>query len=74
MRQTSEKLPFEQMNNEQLLEEKISMQKALLYLESLHGRPSSKEDRDLVRPFYDKYRTLKRLLAKATLVSLIIFN
>ncbi|KAJ8960870.1 hypothetical protein NQ318_020169 [Aromia moschata] len=33
-------------------------------LESIHGRPNNKEDRDLVRPYYDRYRTLKRMVAK----------
>lgn len=56
------------MSNEQLMDEKIAMQKALLYLESLHGRPTNKEDRDLVRPLYDKYRSLKRLISKTVLV------
>lgn len=51
------------------MNEKIAMQKALLYLESLHGRPTSREDRDLVRPLYDKYRSLKRLISKTALVS-----
>lgn len=56
---------YEELSLEQVLEEKTAMQKALLYLESLHGRPSAKEERDLVRPLYDKYRTLKRLISKA---------
>lgn len=59
------------MNHEQLMEEKVAMQKALLFLESLHGRPSNREDRDLVRPLYDKYRTLKRMIAKTQLVSIV---
>lgn len=31
--------------------------------------PVSKEDRTVVRPLYDKYRTLKRLLIRAGVVS-----
>lgn len=57
---------LEQMTNEQLVEEKIAVQKALLHLESMHGRPSNKEDRDLVRPIYDRYRQLKRLVRLTT--------
>ncbi|CAG9825209.1 unnamed protein product [Phaedon cochleariae] len=55
---------IEEMSSEQLVEEKVAIQKALLFLESVHGRPIKKEDRDLVRPFYDRYRTLKRLVNK----------
>ncbi|XP_076255625.1 protein FAM13A [Rhynchophorus ferrugineus] len=55
---------IETMTPEQLLEEKIAVQKALLFLESIHGRPQAKEDRDIVRPFYDRYRILKRMVAK----------
>lgn len=55
---------IENMTGEQLVEEKIAMQKALLFLESIHGRPQNKEDRDIVRPFYDRYRILKRMVSK----------
>nr|XP_022914452.1 protein FAM13A isoform X1 [Onthophagus taurus] len=57
---------IEQMSNEQLVEEKIAVQKALLHLESMHGRPTNKEDRDLVRPIYDRYRQLKRMVRLTT--------
>lgn len=57
------------MTSEQLMDEKVAIQKALLYLESIHGRPNSREDRDIVRPFYDRYRTLKRMVAKISIVS-----
>lgn len=59
----------EEMTNEQILDEKVAMQKTLLYLESVYGRPSNKEDRDLVRPLYDQYRNLKRILLKVQLLS-----
>lgn len=67
---------METMTSEQLLEEKIAVQKALLFLESVHGRPQAKEDRDIVRPFYDRYRILKRMVAKVSVVSnnIIRFN
>lgn len=55
---------LETMTSEQLMDEKVAMQKALLFLESIHGRPQIKQDRDLVRPFYDRYRILKRMVAK----------
>ncbi|XP_050307394.1 protein FAM13A [Anthonomus grandis grandis] len=59
-------LCLEEMTAEQLIEEKIATQKALLFLESVHGRPQSKQDRDIVRPFYDRYRMLKRMVAKVS--------
>lgn len=52
------------MTSEQLMDEKVVIQKALLYLESIHGRPNTREDRDMARPFYDRYRTLKRMVSK----------
>ncbi|XP_071105558.1 protein FAM13A-like isoform X4 [Haliotis cracherodii] len=54
------------MSYEQVLEEKLAVQKALLHFESIHGRPSSKIEKDLMRPLYDRYRSIKRLLAKPT--------
>ncbi|RZC40548.1 hypothetical protein BDFB_008217 [Asbolus verrucosus] len=55
---------LEQMSSEELTEEKTAVQKALLYLESIHGRPDNKEDRNMARPIYDRYRTLKRMISK----------
>lgn len=62
----------EELSNDQLLEEKTAVQKALLYLESVHGRPSNKEDKDAARPLYDRYRLLKRSLARMNAVSNVI--
>lgn len=55
---------IEKMTPEELLEEKVALQKALLHLESMYGRPNNKDDRDVVRPLYDRYRNLKRTLAR----------
>lgn len=63
----SEKL--EELSGEALMDEKVAVQKALLHFEGIYGRPSSKEDRDLVRPLYDRYRTLKRMVARSGMVS-----
>lgn len=46
----------------QLIEEKTAIQRGLLYLESLFGRPNSREERDAARPLYDRYRAIKRLV------------
>lgn len=52
------------MTREQVLEEKLALQKALLRFESLHGRPSRRADRNLMRPLYDRYRSVKRLVGR----------
>lgn len=55
---------LEKMSCEELVQEKLAVQKALLYLESIHGRPDNKEDRNIARPIYDRYRMLKRIISK----------
>nr|KAF7427000.1 hypothetical protein H0235_006694 [Vespula pensylvanica] len=56
---------MEELTYEQLFDEKTAVQKALLHIENTFGRPVSKDDRCIVRPLYDRYRTLKRLLIRA---------
>ncbi|XP_064639103.1 protein FAM13A-like isoform X3 [Lineus longissimus] len=51
------------MDSAQVQEEKLAIQKALLYFESLHGRPSSKDEKELMRPLYDRYRNIKRIIS-----------
>lgn len=46
----------------QIGEEKVLVQKALLQLESKFGRPTSKIEKDIVRPLYHHYRSVKRAL------------
>lgn len=53
---------LDKLSMEQLLHEKTAVQKGLLYLEGMFGRPNSKEERDLARPLYDRYRQIKRML------------
>lgn len=64
---------MEDLDYEQLLDEKTAVQKALLHIENVFGRPVSKEDRTIVRPLYDRYRTLKRLLIRVGAVRTIDF-
>ncbi|XP_076365640.1 protein FAM13A-like isoform X2 [Tachypleus tridentatus] len=59
---------IEKMTKEQIMDEKIAIQKALLRFESIHGRPTPISDRELVRPLYDRYRTMKRLVTRYNLV------
>lgn len=57
------------MNKTEMQEEKTALQKALLYYESVHGRPTTREDRDLARPLYDRYRQVKRIVMRSSSVS-----
>lgn len=52
---------LKEMSHSQIAMEKTSLQKCLLYYEGLHGRPSSKQERTLMKPFYDRYRIVKQL-------------
>lgn len=54
---------------EQLVIEKTSVQHALLYFESLYGRPNNKDERDLARNLYERYRLLKRMVARSVQTS-----
>ncbi|XP_029306167.1 protein FAM13A-like isoform X2 [Cottoperca gobio] len=54
-----------EMSSFQMTMEKNSLQKCLLHFESLHGRPSTRLERTLMKPFYDRYRLLKQLLSSA---------
>ena len=58
------------MNTVEMQEEKTALQKALLYYESIHGRPTTREDRDLARPLYDRYRQVKRIVMRTSSVSI----
>ena len=49
----------DQLSWQQVLDEKLAVQRALLYVESIHGRPASLRHKDLLRPLYDRYRSLK---------------
>ncbi|XP_022080812.1 protein FAM13A-like isoform X2 [Acanthaster planci] len=55
------------MNKEQVQEEKTAIQKALLQMENKFGRPSTKETKELMKPLYDRYRNVKKLLVKLEL-------
>lgn len=51
------------MTRQQIRAEKMAMQKELLKFETDRGRPTAKWERDIMRDIYDRYRTVKRLLA-----------
>ena len=56
----------ERMSREEIMAEKVDTQKELLNFEEKHGRPVTKLEKDLMRPLYDHYRKVKRILTKIT--------
>uniref|UniRef100_A0A8C7XJT1 FAM13A-like domain-containing protein n=1 Tax=Oryzias sinensis TaxID=183150 RepID=A0A8C7XJT1_9TELE len=60
------------MTQAQMVLEKITLQKCLLYFESLHGRPGTKREKNLVKPLYDRYQMIKRLLCVSPIFSTIV--
>ncbi|XP_036916999.1 protein FAM13B isoform X6 [Sturnira hondurensis] len=59
------------MTKDHLVEEKTSLQKSLLYYESQHGRPVTKEERHIVKPLYDRYRLVKQMLTRASIIPVL---
>lgn len=60
---------LEELNAEQLIQEKTAVQRALLYLESLYGRPTTRDERDAARQLYNRYRVIKRLVNRSVSIS-----
>ncbi|XP_037319506.1 protein FAM13A-like [Pungitius pungitius] len=58
------------MTQAQMVLEKITLQKCLLYFESLHGRPAAMQ-KNLVKPLYDRYQMIKRLLCSSPTIGTI---
>ncbi|XP_041260767.1 protein FAM13C isoform X4 [Onychostruthus taczanowskii] len=59
------------MTKKQMALEKINLQKCLLYFESIHGQPVTKQEKSLMKPLYDRYRIIKKLLAAPSLITTI---
>ncbi|XP_048224446.1 protein FAM13B isoform X4 [Perognathus longimembris pacificus] len=59
------------MTKDHLVEEKTSLQKSLLYYESQHGRPVTREERHIVKPLYDRYRLVKQMLTRASITPVL---
>lgn len=60
---------LEEMTADQLVQEKTAVQRALLYLESLYGRPTTRDERDAARLLYNRYRVIKRLVNRSVSIS-----
>ncbi|XP_034043936.1 protein FAM13A isoform X1 [Thalassophryne amazonica] len=59
------------MTREHIGAEKLALQKSLLYYESIHGRPVTKNERLIMKPLYDRYRLIKQILCRATIIPVI---
>ncbi|KAM4595065.1 protein FAM13A [Fundulus diaphanus] len=59
------------MTREQIGAEKVAMQKGLLHYESIHGRPVTKSERQIMKPLYDRYRLVKQILCRASTIPVI---
>lgn len=70
VKRTEEDRPFvmEKMTAEELIQEKAALQRALLYLESLYGRPITRDERDAARTLYNRYRVVKRLVSRSVAI------
>ncbi|XP_038628563.1 protein FAM13B isoform X5 [Tachyglossus aculeatus] len=62
---------IKKMTKDQMAEEKASLQKSLLYYESQHGRPVTREERHIVKPLYDRYRLVKQMLTRASTIPIL---
>lgn len=56
------------MNSSELMTEKGVMHKQLSILERRYGRPTTKEEKGIVRKLYDRYRTVKKMSVRVTSV------
>ncbi|XP_033881981.3 protein FAM13C-like isoform X2 [Acipenser ruthenus] len=62
---------MKEMTQKQMALEKVALQKCLLYFESLHGRPGTKQERNLMKPLYDRYRMIKQFLCATSSITTI---
>ncbi|XP_019408412.1 PREDICTED: protein FAM13A isoform X6 [Crocodylus porosus] len=69
--ETSRPEDIKDMTRDQIAAEKVALQKALLYYESIHGRPVTKNERQVMKPLYDRYRLVKQILSRANTIPII---
>ncbi|XP_022349461.1 protein FAM13B isoform X3 [Enhydra lutris kenyoni] len=62
---------IKKMTKDHLIEEKTSLQKSLLYYESQHGRPVTREERHIVKPLYERYRLVKQMLTRISITPVL---
>uniref|UniRef100_A0A8C3RGJ6 Family with sequence similarity 13 member A n=1 Tax=Cyanoderma ruficeps TaxID=181631 RepID=A0A8C3RGJ6_9PASS len=69
--ETSRPEDIKDMTRDQIAAEKVALQKALLYYEGIHGRPVTKNERQVMKPLYDRYRLVKQILSRANTIPII---
>ncbi|XP_053778863.1 protein FAM13A isoform X2 [Desmodus rotundus] len=69
--ETSRPEDIKDMTKDQIANEKVALQKALLHYESIHGRPVTKSERQVMKPLYDRYRLVKQILSRANTIPII---
>ncbi|XP_008583561.1 PREDICTED: protein FAM13A-like, partial [Galeopterus variegatus] len=69
--ETSRPEDIKDMTKDQIANEKVALQKALLYYESIHGRPVTKNERQVMKPLYDRYRLVKQILSRVNTIPII---
>ncbi|XP_049645737.1 protein FAM13A [Suncus etruscus] len=69
--ETSRPEDIKDMTKDQIANEKVALQKALLYYESIHGRPVTKNERQVMKPLYDRYRLVKQILSRVNSIPII---
>lgn len=52
------------MHPKQIYDEKCDMQQELLRFENKYSKPTTSEEKRIMKPLYDYYRQLKRLVEK----------
>ncbi|XP_078269324.1 protein FAM13C isoform X3 [Rhinoraja longicauda] len=60
-----------EMTQKQLKLDKVNMQNCLLHFESIHGKPVSKQEKLLMKPLYDRYRSIRQLLSPVATIPTI---
>ncbi|XP_078079743.1 protein FAM13C isoform X2 [Mustelus asterias] len=60
-----------EMTQKQLRLDKVNMQNCLLHFESIYGRPVTKQEKLLMKPLYDRYRSIRQLLSPAAAIPTI---
>ncbi|KAM7535535.1 hypothetical protein Aperf_G00000103566 [Anoplocephala perfoliata] len=57
---------LEKMSSSELAQEKLDLQKCLLYFEKAKGRPSDLATKRTMKPLYDRYRCVRRMVRMAS--------
>jgi hypothetical protein len=56
---------------DQIANEKVALQKALLCYKSVHGRPVTKNERQVMKPPYARHRLVKQILSGADTIPIV---